>query len=337
MSGHCTFLTGCGGQYLQQGVDEGTEIASLMSWANAGGPGAENYSRMPAHPRFDRAARALAANMLEAGAESEALDGVFKDAGRYVCAMWAMYAHVSGGLTLPRLKEICAASGLLSPGRARALLLYLRYLGYVESAGRDNNRVVRYTPTQDFIRSWRRHFRAALDAARVVEPAVDLVLNRLEEQPVFETLARFQGEEFLAATRGATATDTPYFRVFLNRHAGQQIAMLFGAEGSGAFPTRETIAFSSAATAKRFRVSRVHIKRMLDHAQREGFLVRNADGTVVLRESLRDAVRESYAIQLTRLLSQTARTVREKPELLSQCEMSARRMLPSAVVTASAI
>jgi DNA-binding IclR family transcriptional regulator len=230
-----------------------------------------------------------------------------------------MYAHVTGGLTLPRLKEICAASGLLSPGRARALLLYLRYLGYVVSAGRDGNKLARYAPTEDFLRAWRRHFRAALDAVSLIEPAVDLILQKLEETATLEALARHQGEEFLAATRTSPAINTPYFRIFLNRYAGTQITMVFGAAGAGPFPTHEPIAFSAAAIAKRFRVSRIHIKRMMDQAEREGFVSRKGDGEIVLEESLRTAIRESYAMQLTRLLSQSARalsesTVRAQPE-----------------------
>src|ERR1700760_3544812 len=102
---HCTFLIGCGGIGLQQGADERTDIASLLSWAGEGGSAVENYSRALGHMRFDGAAHALAANMLEASAENDALDGIFKDAGRYMCAMWAMHAHVSGGVTLPPPKK----------------------------------------------------------------------------------------------------------------------------------------------------------------------------------------------------------------------------------------
>lgn len=319
---HCTFLIGCGGIELQQGADERTDIASLLSWAEEGGSAVENYSRVSGHMHFDCAAHALAANMLKAGAENEALDGIFKDAGRYVCAMWAMYAHVTGGLTLPRLKEICAASGLLSPGRARALLLYLRYLGYVESAGRDGNKLAHYVPTDDFERAWRTHFRAALAAASLIEPAVDLILQKLDEPATLETLARLQGEELLAMARTSPAIDTPYYRVFLNRYAGIQIIMCFGAEGCEPFPTRQPIAFSAAATAKRFRVSRIHIKRMMDQAEREGFVSRKGDGAIVLEESLRAAIRESYAMQLTRLLSQSARALSPSCASLNPQEVS---------------
>lgn len=314
---------------MQQGLDEGTDIASLLSWAGEGGSAVANYSRVSGHVRFDCAARALAANMLEASAENDALDGIFKDAGRYMCAMWAMYAHVTGGLTLPRLKEICAASGLLSPGRARALLLYLRYLGYVESAGRDGNKLAHYIPTEDFLRAWQRHFRAALAAASLVEPTVDLILQKLNEPTTLETLARLQGEELLAMARMSPAIDTPYYRVFLNRYAGTQITMVFGAEGSEPFPTREPIAFSAAAIAKRFRVSRIHIKRMMDQAEQEGFVSRKDDGAIVLEESLRAAIRESYAMQLTRLLSQAARALSASREPLNPQEASFSQVQPS--------
>src|SRR4051812_46615382 len=81
-----------------------------------------------AHPALGRAVKVLARNMLNVAARDRVLDSLFKDAGRYVAAMWALYLHDTGGLTLARLKEVCARSGLLSPGRARALLLFLEHL-----------------------------------------------------------------------------------------------------------------------------------------------------------------------------------------------------------------
>jgi hypothetical protein len=312
---YCTFLIGLGGLALQQDVDEPADTASLMRWAVDGTGLGESYARLTAHPDFDRAAHALAANMLEAAAANDALDGIFKDAGRYVAALWAMYAHVTGGLTLPRLKEICTASGLVSPGRARALLLYLRYLGYVESAGRNQNKIARYAPTASFIVAWTNHLRAALKAVRLIEPAVDLVLRRLDESAVLETFARFQGEGLLAGAKNNLAMDSPYVRIFMNRHAGNQVIMLLATGGDdGTFPPRGPIAFSTAAVAKRFRVSRIHIKRMLDQAERENFLKRQGEGAAVLDESARATIRAMYVMQLAQLLSQAACTLREQPE-----------------------
>ncbi|HTT96722.1 MAG TPA: hypothetical protein VMF58_01620 [Rhizomicrobium sp.] len=304
---------------MQQTTDQSIDVsASLMHWAIGGSGNEDLFAQLDAHPDFDRAARALASNMLNVAAGNESLDGIFKDAGRYVAALWALYAHVTGGLTLPRLKEICAASKLVSPGRARALLLYLRYLGYIESAGRDQNRVARYVPTAPFIATWTAHLRAALEAARMIEPSAGLVLRRLHDPAVLETFSRFQGEELLAGAQNRLDMNSPYVRIFMNRHAGSQVIMLL-ATGSteGAFPTEGAMAFSTAAVAKRFKVSRIHIKRMLDQGEKEGFLRRQADGAIVLEEAARATIRRMYVMQLAQLLSQAARTLRERPEILA--------------------
>jgi len=295
-----------------------------MGWAMGGSGHDAFYARLAAHPDCDRAANTLATNMLDAASGNEQLDGIFKDAGRYVVALWAMYAHVTGGLTLPRLKEICTASRLVSPGRARALLLYLRYLGYVESAGRDQNKLARYAPTAAFLVTWTAHLRAALEAARVIEPAVERVLRRLHEPTVLETFSRFQGEELLAGAQNRLEMDSPYVRIFMNRHAGSQMIMLLATGGNdGTFPPHGAIPFSAAAVAKRFRVSRIHIKRMLDQAERENFLKRQPDGAVVLEPQARATIRHMYVMQLAQLLSQAARTLQERPDLLTAAAQTA--------------
>jgi hypothetical protein len=107
----------------------------LLWWDIDGALAQERSADLMDNPRFADAVRALASNMMAAGAGDKKLDGIFKDAGRYVAAMLAIHLHTSGGLTLPRLKELCKAFGFLSPGRARAMLIYLQYLGYVELIG----------------------------------------------------------------------------------------------------------------------------------------------------------------------------------------------------------
>jgi hypothetical protein len=193
--------------------------------------------------------------------------------------------------------------------------LYLRYLGYVESAGRNQNRIARYAPTASFVAAWTSHLRVALKAARIIEPSVDLVLRHLDDSAVLETFARFQGEELLEGARDNLVMESPYVRIFMNRHAGNQVIMLLAMGGDdGAFPPRGAIAFSTAAVAKRFRVSRIHIKRMFDQAERESFLKRQDEGAVILDETARATIRTMYAMQLTQLLSQAARTLRELPK-----------------------
>jgi hypothetical protein len=293
------------------------DIADLLRWDTDGAVREESHARLIADERFAHAARTLARNMLAAGAADKALDGVFKDAGRYVAALWAIYLHVSGGLTLPRLKEICASSGFVSPGRARALLLYLRYLGYirllpVKAQGEPN----RYTPTPSLMRVWRSHLGAALEAASLAEPAVRLVLDRLDEPQVFETFSKLHGAGLLTSARGVDQ-NAAFIRVFMHRHAGNQIVFTLVAEDDEVFPPQRPLPVSIAATARRFHVSRIHIKRLLDEAEQEGLLKYDPGGTIVLQEAARAEIRFSYSVQLVQLIVAAARTVSERPDLFA--------------------
>ena len=92
----------------------------------------EHARRVAAHPCFPQAARALAGHMLDASDSDAALAAVFRDAGRYATAMWTVTLHATNEMTLPHLKEACAASGFTSSGRARLLLQVLEHIGYVE-------------------------------------------------------------------------------------------------------------------------------------------------------------------------------------------------------------
>ncbi|HEY1836457.1 MAG TPA: hypothetical protein VGG36_02275 [Rhizomicrobium sp.] len=286
----------------------------LESW-NAGDRIPDDYFvRLTSHPRFRDAAHALAANMLAASQSDKALDGIFKDAGRFVAAMFAIYLHVTGGLTLPRLKEICASSGYLSPGRARALLNYMRYLGYVEPVTkRVRGEPLRYVPTASFKDAWRNYLRAGLEAARVIEPAVGLVLDRLEETSVQDCISRVQGEGMLASTR-SSSKESGFVRVFIERHAGAQILRVLVLEDADEFPPRKALPFSIAALARRFAVSRIHVRRMLDEAVREKLLMLDPEGGVTLTDRMRWMLATLYATQLIRLLGASAQTLAELPE-----------------------
>lgn len=283
-----------------------SEKSDLSAWRVDEGETDLHAPRVRAHPRFAQAARALAANSLAAGDSGKALAGIMKDAGRYVAAMWAIYLHVSGGLTLPRLKEICVSSGFLSPGRARAMLLYMRYLGYVVPApDRLRGEPQRYVPTAEFRESWRDHLRLAMQAACIIEPAARIIVDRLREEDVFERIAQLQAEGLLSLSR-ARDRETTHIRVFMHRHAGIQIMSTMLTTPGEAFPPDGPIPFSIAAASQRFGVSRIHIRRMLNDAVREGFFSHANDGVVVMTEKAREELRMSYSMQFAQLLASAA-------------------------------
>jgi hypothetical protein len=297
-------------------LSELRQVEGLPRWDSGVEISSEVYARLRAEPLYPEAVRRFAANMLAAGDADLALDGILKDAGRNVAAMCAVYLHVSGGLTLSRLKTLCAGFGLASPGRARALLLYLRYLGYVgapEARARGAQAV--YPVAPKLLATWRFHQRAVLDAAAVLEPEIAILIDRFETPGVFETYATLLAEGFLS-TVGQFDVDTPYFQVFMHRHAGIQIVHYLLAHAPGpAFPPLEPISFSISAAAQRFGVSRSHVRRLLEAAEREGLMQRCNDGAVVWAPAGRIAVDNVFATQMIRFLVTAARTIAAYPEL----------------------
>jgi hypothetical protein len=308
----------------------GEHLSSLMQWDTGPAITAETYARLRADPRYPKAVRTYAANMLAAGDADRLLDGILKDAGRNVAALCAAHLHFSGGLTLPRLKALCASFGLISPGRARALLLYLRYLGYVEHATAHRKGVpALHAPTQRFLDTWRDHMRAVLNAVQILEPAVGFVLDRFDEPGVFETFSKKLCEAFLDAAH-QTNVETGYFRVFMHRNAGIQIVhALLVAAADDVFPPVRPVAFSLSAAARRFHVSRIHVRRLIDAAEHEGLLTLGRDGAIAWTHAGRYAVDDVFATQMIRFLAVAGRTLKACP--------SERVIRPAAIPPAARI
>jgi hypothetical protein len=296
------------------------DVERLMRWDMAGGVPSEDQVRlMLSQPRFADAARAVAANMLAVAAADRALDMLFKDVGRYLAALWAMYLDATGGLTLARLKAVCVTSGALSPGRAEAMLSTLRYLGFVElPPNHEACAGAHYVLTARFTDAWRVYLGAALEAASLIEPAVTHLLAHIDSPEVWSTLVRRQGEGYVQTTRDADQGAT-FVRVFLHHHAGTQIVhALVTAPADGAFPARDALRLSIAATARRFGVSRINVRRILDDAALEGYLRFREDGAIQFEPKGRVILQFYYCSQLIRLLGVAGGTLRDHPDLADQ-------------------
>jgi hypothetical protein len=286
------------------------DISDLLGWAADEGDLRERFVVLTNHPRFPEAARVLATKMIGHAEKDPAFDGVHKDAGRFIAGCWAVSLHASGGLSLPRLKAICASSGVMSPGRARAILQFLLFLRYIEPlAPKGQGTTVHYAPTAAMLDGWGTVVRLGLEAARIVEPAIDLVLARLDDPAVLTDFMGHLGSGFLPAV-----TDQPFpefLRVFVYPHAGMQLIdlLVMSTDTDDELPARRPIAISINATAQRLRVSRAHIRRLLDRAETEGLLTRQKrDGTILLTDTVRSTIRYAMALRLYGFLLCGAKT-----------------------------
>lgn len=288
-----------------------TETARPYAWNSALDPTA-NILLLMEHPQFAAAARALAAVTLDGTDSDPGLATVFKDAGRYVAAMWTLYLHAGGGITLPQLKQICASSGLASPGRARLLLQVLEHIGFIRPAPSvPRQRARAYLPTDRFIAAWCGHLVAAIRAASLIEPAVAALADRLHEPALFQTFLRIQAARLHALAASQTETP-PYQRVFMHRYAGNQVSALFlVCETGDEFPCEAPMPIRLKIVAARFGVSHLHIRRMLSDAMKAGLLDYAAAGTVTLSLEMRMTMRFFSAAQLVELIASATLTLAE--------------------------
>ena len=164
---------------------------------------------------------------------------------------------------------------------------------------------------------------------KIIEPVVGLLIDRFDEPGVFETFSKKLCEAFLDAAHH-TDVDTPYFRVFMHRNAGIQIVhALLAADAADDFPPARPIAFSLSATARRFRVSRIHVRRLIDAAEREGLLRYSDDGMITLEPMGRKSIDTVFATQMIRFLMVAGRTMKAG---LEQVE----RVAPASVLRSGA-
>jgi len=289
------------------------EIESLYEWDAHVGQLAEMRERLRRRPQYPAAAQRLAANLLRDSAEDPLLDAMLRDAGHNVYAAGAIYLHACGEVTLARLKTFVAGFGLVSPGRARSLLNYMLHLGYLEpDPAASAPRRASYRVAPRFLASYRRHSASVLDALSVVEPAVGLIQKHLSAPGVFEALVTEQCDTFISGS----SQPRPFaavFRVFLHRLAGIQILHSLVAQAT-AFPPAGNIPFSISGAARRFKVSRAHVVRILKDANAEGFVALEP-GVLRFTEAGLEVLDWFYTGRLCLNLACAARVVKANPQL----------------------
>jgi len=268
------------------------------------------HPRLPAdivavlgHPAFPAAMRDLAAAMLALTDADRGLAAMFKDGGRYVAGLCAAALRAEG-LTLPAIKALSARFGMASPGRAQALLLYMRWLGYVDAkAARQGRGPAEWRLSDSFVAAWRRQLDTVLTAAVPIDPVAGRVRARLGDDRVFDRLNRVLVDQ-LADDVGRVPGIAPLMAVFVNRDAGSRLLWsLLTAEDADDCPPSTPVRPGLDRLALRFGVSGTHLKRMIRDARAAGLLAEAGRGEIRITADGRDQIRTLYAAQLVRLLA----------------------------------
>jgi DNA-binding MarR family transcriptional regulator len=277
----------------------------LAYWSDAviGGPAGiddQRRSEMIAHPRFTDAGRLLVSNVLARRRSSQVFMRANKDLSRLFLSHLSLYLDAQGGLTLSSIRDLCTEMNIASPGRAAAILLRMRMIGYVRLGTEERDRRVRrYIPTDELKDAIRGSFRDQLEALALIEPEAARAGERLSEPDFFQAYMRRNGKglvEMVKRHRGSNVIE-----LFSERNEG--LAILFdivaSAEPGDTYPPRGRVKMSVTDLAMRYEVSRSHVLKILRDAEREGLMHREPDERIgVLTEKLHAGLIALHVAQL---------------------------------------
>jgi hypothetical protein len=243
----------------------------------------EALDRLRAHPRFPEALRRSCLGALDLYEIDRKASTVLKDVGRFYSGMLCVYLHSTGGLTLTRVRQHCADTGLISPGAAEALLGYLRDQGFLEPAPEQpNRREVRLVMAKPFLDSFKQRIGLEVEAAAMLRPDLAPLLAAWDRPGVFEAFMAVQGRDMAQGAPGVGHGGSAIVNLF-SRNAGPLMLfrILSGAEPDDSFPPTRPVPVSITALATEFEVARSHVGRFLQDGEEIGAFERLEDDRAV--------------------------------------------------------
>lgn len=305
------FLTGPGPKSPRKGAPANPVVhdpasTGLEKWEAAVGERvSEDFLQtvVLADPRFPAAHRQSVDSALAYSQGHAAFQATVSDMGQYFLCSLAIYMDVSGGLTHRRIRALMGDTGILSAGRASALLWRLRMGKFIEPLDSDAGKGLtkRFAPTQTLADAF--HERLWLDfrALETLEPAVAPLLARFREPEVFSLIIRLMGDDMISSATRMDPRLTALHDIGA-RSAGILIMYDLAASvpGDGAFPACGQVTSSVAGLSRKFGVSRSHVLSLLRQMEATGFITFDtASGRPAIQPPLRDALRRFQGLIAT--------------------------------------
>jgi DNA-binding MarR family transcriptional regulator len=269
-------------------------------------PTPETIAAMRRRPRFRQAAAAIAADSVEYYQGRWLANRVLNDRARFVMAAVMLFLHYSwradvanSGLTAARLREICVRVGLCSSGRVEATLLMMRASGYIERVeSTSDRRVRRYVPTAKFLDLHRERHRRVFSAIDLLrgDTAYAAGICGGNDDASYRRFMLAMGYGYLAGYRIVDAA--PVLQNIIDRDVGLplMLCVLLSSPGYAEFAPEKFRTTSVAGLARRFNVSRVHVRLVLRDSAAAGLVLRDDDtAQVTALPALSDALESFFA------------------------------------------
>lgn len=262
------------------------------------------------HPDFPSAMRRSANAAVAAHDHNRLLNRVISDRGRAVFGILALSLHFDpkepAGLTASRMAEVCAEVAVCSRGRVKAILVLLRWAGYLAAArGARDLRRRPLAPTERMIEAYRSRWRQQLLLMSALCPEAGPVAERLDRPETFARYAVALGRLLRSGFR--ILDHAPALLPLAERDNGLLLVLLLGLSGrDGWLVPGEPVSATVTDLAARARVSRSHAVNVFRDAERLGLIARGspAEGSRIicrplLAESLEGFFAATYAAMAT--------------------------------------
>jgi hypothetical protein len=237
------------------------------------------------HPRFAEAMRACARNTVDQHSRGRMIGWLLSDRTLFVLGLAAVGLDadsraddIRSGLTPGRFKAFCVQNGVCSEGRATAILAFMRLSGHLEAESHPaDGRITRLRPSPKLLDMVRTRMKPQLATAALVFPRVAPAVALLDD-PEFE-----RGMYFNLLKRYDSGMRLiphgPGLRLFAERDVGVLVlfSLLLGSPASAGLSPDAPMPLSIAALARRFRVSRTHILRLIRDGEAAGLLSRDGE------------------------------------------------------------
>lgn len=264
-------------------VNDSAAAAALV-WDEAA------LAQVQRHPGYPAAAREAVAGWIGEGQDPALLQ--FRDLGRFIAALWAFHlSSEPGGLTRSRLETLLQATGAAGVARAPSILLFLRFIKYIQPDPRSDARSKRYQPTPLLSGLFDTWLRSQLSWAAALDTDIAAILERFDDPAIaaaFRSLySRNSITLFLHNRVGAVSLD-----LFSHRFGGLSVlgSLLQAADTGGEFPPVGLARFNVSQVSKRSGGSRSQVRALLRDAEKSGFLADLAEGEARLTPLLAEHV-----------------------------------------------
>ncbi|HEY8950404.1 MAG TPA: hypothetical protein VIM56_16075 [Rhizomicrobium sp.] len=248
---------------------------------------AEAMAAFRARPDFARHAIRITRTFIDQFVGNRFLNLITNDRGRMQVSHAVFYLHYTrdpndpaSGLTSSRLKAFCAQHRMCSPGRTGAMLAVMQMSGHVVEAPAVKDRRLRLLmPSAKLLDTFLMRWMAYFDALAEMMPETAGIAHAARTNDAFvPAYVRHVVEYYMAGHK--LMDHVRQLDVFADANAGMLIFLsLFATAGADEPPhDAQYVQMPISELARRFGVSRAHVKQILRGAQEQGLLIAD-DGT----------------------------------------------------------